>query len=127
MKRKRASVRALAAFVAAALLAGQLPGGQCVMAHEDDPHSGAIASTQAADVAAHHHTAPSSDASTSQHQNDGAESSECTMLVSCGAPALAHTAIALKAIQANSIELTLSVATQHLNPTLFSLTPPPRA
>ena len=127
MNRKRVSFRALAAFVAAALLAGQLPGSQCVMAHDDASRSGATASAHVAEAASHHHTAPTTDASTSHHQHDGAESSECTMLVSCGAPALANTTLALRAIQANSNELTLSVATQHLNPTLLALTPPPRA
>lgn len=95
------------------------------MAHEDAPHSGAIASAPAAD-ASHHHTAPPADAA-ADHQHDGDGSSECRMRVSCSAPALANTAIALKAIQASSHELTLSVATQHRSPTLPSLTPPPRA
>ena len=125
MKPRRTSFRALAALVAAALLAGQLPGGQCVMVHEDASEGSSIATTQSSE--SHQHDGTSADAPPSHHQHDGGESASCTMLVSCGAPALANKNIALKAIQASSHEMTLSVASQHSNPTLLSLTPPPRA
>ena len=124
---KRASFRTLAAVLAATLLAGQLPGGRCFMVHDDASDAGAIA-TQSTEAASPHHGSPPDESSPSHHQHDGGESSaSCTMLVSCGAPALANRTIALKAIQASSHELTLSVASQHSNPTLLSLTPPPRA
>ena len=124
---KRTSVRALAAFVAAALLAGQLPAAECVMAHDDASATRSVAAVESSHAESHHHAEASTDSPTSHHQHDGGESASCTMLVSCGAPALANSTIALKAIQGISNELTLSVASQHLNPTLLSLTPPPRA
>ena len=123
---KRASFRTLAAVLAATLLAGQLPGGRCFMVHDDVSDARAVA-VQSSESSPRHHGSPPAEPSPSHHQHDGGESASCTMLVSCGAPALANGTIALKAIQASSHELTLSVASQHSNPTLLSLTPPPRA
>lgn len=125
VKAKKGSVRALAALMAVALLAGQLPGGQCVMAHETASPSATDSAPSVASL--HHHAAPSPEAPASHHQHDGAESGACTMMVSCGAPVLANGTIALKAVQANSDELTPSIAAHHLNPTLLAHTPPPRA
>ena len=123
---KRASFRTLAAVLAAALLAGQLPGGQCFMVHDNAPVAGAVAVQPSEGASPHHGSAPV-ESSPSHHQHDSGESASCTMLVSCGAPALANKTIGLKAIQVSGHELTLSVASQHSNPTLLSLTPPPRA
>ena len=72
-------------------------------------------------------TATSVESPDPHHQHHGDESPSCTMLVTCGAPALPRTEVALKAMQASRHALTLSVVPQYPNPTLLAHTPPPRA
>ena len=110
--------------MAAALLTGQLPGRQCVMAHDEVSESG---SARALAGGAHEHGDGSGDSGTSHHQHDGDDASACMMLVTCGTVAVAKSAVALRSVQAIAHELTAFVASQHSNPAALTHTPPPRA
>ena len=123
------TVRAIATVLVMVLLAGRAAAGVCSLAAQATAsgHSTLPAAAPAADAGHHHGHAGDSGSVPAGHEDGGADRS-CSMAITCGAQALAGPRVALSAaLPSDAAHTSATPVSAYTSPTLFGVTPPPRA